>query len=92
MVLFQLLGILTAVLAVAFGFLCLDYHRHRWPVKNFPPGPYGWPGLGSPIMFGPQVHIDFEELRRKYGDVFSIAVGEHSTQYTSFLKYDFERM
>uniref|UniRef100_A0ABM0MWV6 Cytochrome P450 2J6-like n=1 Tax=Saccoglossus kowalevskii TaxID=10224 RepID=A0ABM0MWV6_SACKO len=48
------------------------------PCKNFPPGPWGLPIIGSFMYFGSDVHKDMTKLSKKYGDVYSLKMGCHT--------------
>ena len=43
--------------------------------KNFPPGPFPLPIIGSLHKLGDKPHIVWKELSRKYGDVFCTYLG-----------------
>ncbi|XP_071950462.1 cytochrome P450 2J6-like isoform X2 [Antedon mediterranea] len=68
----SLISIQTVVLLVFLIILAL------WLLKsdnNFPPGPRGWPIVGSmPYMFG-EPHETFEKWTRIYGDIFTVKLG-----------------
>ncbi|KAJ7335545.1 hypothetical protein JRQ81_013486 [Phrynocephalus forsythii] len=40
-----------------------------------PPGPWSWPILGNLLQLGEYPFVYFEQLRKKYGDVFQIKLG-----------------
>ncbi|XP_076452173.1 cytochrome P450 1A1-like [Babylonia areolata] len=46
---------------------------------NLPPGPWGLPLVGYLPFFGPLPHFTFTEMRKKYGDVFSVSMGSWPT-------------
>lgn len=47
------------------------------PAKNFPPGPKGWPLLGNILDFNTdQPSKLLEEFGKKYGDIFSVRIGQ----------------
>ncbi|XP_077990656.1 cytochrome P450 2J6-like [Glandiceps talaboti] len=61
--------------AVVLVILILISRQNR---PNLPPGPTGWPILGSlPFLAGKQMDITLTELGRKYGDVYSIMLGSY---------------
>ncbi|KAJ8045773.1 Steroid 17-alpha-hydroxylase/17,20 lyase [Holothuria leucospilota] len=51
------------------------------PRKDFPPGPKGWPLIGNILEFmsDSPPHIIFLEHAKKYGDIFSIRIGQRWT-------------
>ncbi|GIX83792.1 cytochrome P450 18a1 [Caerostris darwini] len=46
--------------------------------SNYPPGPAGLPLVGYLPFLSENVHMDFIELGKKYGDVFSVSLGTNS--------------
>ncbi|XP_071949557.1 cytochrome P450 2J4-like [Antedon mediterranea] len=73
--LLSLISIQNVVLLVFVILLAL------WLLKsnnNLPPGPRGWPIIGSiPYMFG-EPHETFEEWTRIYGDIFTVKLGRET--------------
>lgn len=43
--------------------------------SKLPPGPWGLPVIGASFRLGKFPHIDFTQMSRKYGDVFSLMLG-----------------
>lgn len=43
--------------------------------SKLPPGPYGLPVIGSCFRLGQNPHLDFTKMAKKYGDVFSLMLG-----------------
>ncbi|XP_024515148.1 cytochrome P450 71A1-like [Selaginella moellendorffii] len=43
--------------------------------KNFPPGPFSWPLVGSLFSLGPYRHRSLAEMARKYGPVMFLRLG-----------------
>ncbi|CAH1243935.1 CYP1A1 [Branchiostoma lanceolatum] len=43
--------------------------------RRMPPGPFFWPIIGNLFLFGGQFYLTFQELGKKYGDVFSLKLG-----------------
>ncbi|KAK2168235.1 hypothetical protein LSH36_19g08004 [Paralvinella palmiformis] len=69
-----------AILVVLASLSGYWYRRLRKRCDNasglpFPPGPRGWPLIGSLWRIGDDPHLVLTELSRKYGDVFSIRLG-----------------
>lgn len=44
----------------------------RYPGYKLPPGPRGFPLVGSIFSLGRNPHLTFMEMAKKYGDVFTI--------------------
>ncbi|XP_020654306.3 cytochrome P450 1A1 [Pogona vitticeps] len=40
-----------------------------------PPGPWSWPILGNLLQLGEYPYVYFDQLRKKYGDIFQIKLG-----------------
>jgi cytochrome P450 len=64
-------GMITALLFLGF----LIVHKWRGGHKPLPPGPAGWPILGSISLLGPLPHRDLHKLSQEYGPLFSIRLG-----------------
>ncbi|KAM7426464.1 hypothetical protein ABFA07_022261, partial [Porites harrisoni] len=47
--------------------------KHFFP--KLPPGPWGLPVVGSCFRLGKNPHLDFTKMAQKYGDVFSLMLG-----------------
>ena len=43
--------------------------------RNMPPGPYGYPLVGSQLAFGEAIKDCFKALREKYGDIITMWLG-----------------
>ncbi|XP_068416258.1 cytochrome P450 2D6 isoform X2 [Eschrichtius robustus] len=66
--------LVTLAVAVAVFLLLVDQmHRHsRWAAR-YPPGPMPLPGLGNLLQVNSQDPLlSFSQLRRRFGDVFSL--------------------
>ncbi|XP_055941707.1 uncharacterized protein LOC129971757 [Argiope bruennichi] len=46
--------------------------------SNYPPGPMGLPIVGYLPFVSNNLHLDFTELGKKYGDVFSVKLGSQN--------------
>ncbi|CAL1272925.1 unnamed protein product, partial [Larinioides sclopetarius] len=46
--------------------------------SNYPPGPMGLPIVGYLPFISENLHMDFTELGKKYGDVFSVKLGSQN--------------
>ena len=68
--------ILAVIVSIASYFLIpilFGGHRKNW--KNAPPGPAGWPILGSLPHLSHRLHEDFFHLAKVYGPLFSLNMG-----------------
>ncbi|XP_002739929.1 cytochrome P450 2U1-like [Saccoglossus kowalevskii] len=63
------------LLFVLAGYLLIYGRFFRNRHINLPPGPKGWPVIGSLLQCGKQVPIKFHEWSQIYGDVFSVKLG-----------------
>ncbi|XP_014677126.1 PREDICTED: cytochrome P450 1A2-like [Priapulus caudatus] len=65
-------------LAIVALFLFVGYwllRPNRWR-GNPPPGPSGWPVVGSMFQLGNRPEIFFNKMSERYGDVFSLNMGQ----------------
>ncbi|XP_006818574.1 cytochrome P450 1A1-like [Saccoglossus kowalevskii] len=62
----------TAVFAIVFGVYWFSRSKKQY---NLPPGPKGWPFVGMLYNLGDTPHIQFMEMAKKFGNVFSMKVG-----------------
>ncbi|KAJ8046069.1 Cytochrome P450 1A1 [Holothuria leucospilota] len=70
-----------ALLSAATALVGLWVWSQQKPRKDFPPGPKGWPLIGNILEFRSDIppHIIFMEHAKKYGDIFSIRIGQRWT-------------
>nr|XP_006812314.1 PREDICTED: cytochrome P450 1A1-like [Saccoglossus kowalevskii] len=62
----------TAVFVMVFGVYWFSRSKKQY---NLPPGPKGWPFVGMLYKLGDTPHIQFMEMAKKFGNVFSMKVG-----------------
>uniref|UniRef100_A0A8C5SZ65 Uncharacterized protein n=1 Tax=Laticauda laticaudata TaxID=8630 RepID=A0A8C5SZ65_LATLA len=43
--------------------------------QPYPPGPWSLPILGNLLQLGDHTYVFFDQMRKKYGDVFQIQLG-----------------
>ncbi|XP_058424218.1 cytochrome P450 2D14-like [Diceros bicornis minor] len=68
----ETLGPLAVAVAIFLLLVDLMHRRHRW-APRYPPGPMPLPGLGNLLQVDFQdTHCCFTQLRRRFGDVFSL--------------------
>ncbi|XP_020236938.1 cytochrome P450 CYP736A12 [Cajanus cajan] len=61
------------IFVVSLTYLCL--WRLKRKEKRFPPGPMGWPILGSLHLLGANPYRDLHELAKKYGPIMYLRLG-----------------
>ena len=68
--------LIQAILAATLVFLCIYYGISQ--LRGLPPGPRGIPILGYwPFLRQENAHLQVQELRDKYGEVFSFTATGH---------------
>ncbi|CAL1297396.1 unnamed protein product [Larinioides sclopetarius] len=65
--------ILIAVSVTLLAGIILSYFKSSR--RNFPPGPWGLPIVGYTPFLSKHIHLQFIDLAKKYGDVFSLRLG-----------------
>ncbi|XP_031489382.1 flavonoid 3'-monooxygenase-like [Nymphaea colorata] len=63
----HLVALLAALWAVVWYF--------RWRNSQLPPGPTGWPLIGSLLALGAMPHHSIAELAKRYGPILSLRLG-----------------
>ncbi|XP_072044006.1 cytochrome P450 1A1-like isoform X2 [Amphiura filiformis] len=69
-------GTITVVLLTIL--VSLIYWNMRRP-SGMPPGPMGLPIVGNMLDFVDKPHVKFKEMTKKYGNVFSVKMGQRWT-------------
>ncbi|XP_077997858.1 cytochrome P450 2U1-like [Glandiceps talaboti] len=64
------------LLLLVIGLLLLCVREYIPPCRNFPPGPWGVPILGSMIYVSAKVYKDMMRLAKTYGNVYSLKMGK----------------
>ncbi|XP_072038342.1 cytochrome P450 2U1-like [Amphiura filiformis] len=70
----DILQLLSLLVLLSVAVLFIQYYKRRWPVANFPPGPTGWPFIGTIHSIRNEVFIRTiaDKLIPRYGNVFSL--------------------
>ncbi|EDO32562.1 predicted protein [Nematostella vectensis] len=72
----QALALFFVSLLALFVFAAkIKIRTPRFLVSRLPPGPWGFPVIGAAFRLGPKSHLDFLEMSRNYGQVFSMYLG-----------------
>ncbi|XP_014673608.1 PREDICTED: cytochrome P450 1A1-like [Priapulus caudatus] len=66
------MNLAIVALALFVGYLLLRPNRWR---GNPPPGPSGWPVVGSMFELGKRPEIFFNKMSERYGNIFSLNLG-----------------
>ncbi|XP_033742964.1 cytochrome P450 2B1-like [Pecten maximus] len=76
----SLFSLNTVTVAIVLVLIILSINRSlQWPA-NLPPGPTGYPVIGSILLFRKGNVLElFRKLRAQYGDVFSLTLGKNLT-------------
>ncbi|XP_006812434.2 cytochrome P450 2U1-like, partial [Saccoglossus kowalevskii] len=67
--------ILLILLILMLLITWVTIRHYKAPCKNFPPGPWGLPLLGSSAYFSKHIYKTMWELSKKYGSVYSVKMG-----------------
>ena len=66
----------TIVTLLIIFFLSLIYLKKSL-CQNFPPGPWGYPFIGSLKLLQERPHLHLSYLQKKYGDIYSLGLGKY---------------
>jgi len=77
------LGQVLCLIVLAIGLICAVKHSQR---KRFPPGPSGWPVIGSLPLLGNMPHRSLYELSKQYGPIMYLKLGTTDTVVVSSSK------
>ncbi|XP_064637127.1 cytochrome P450 1A1-like [Lineus longissimus] len=66
------------VILVSVAVVCMVVHlvQNLVTSRRFPGGPWGYPIVGYLPWLGPHPQITFTNLREKYGDIYSVKLGQ----------------
>ncbi|XP_077979519.1 steroid 17-alpha-hydroxylase/17,20 lyase-like [Glandiceps talaboti] len=65
----------TYVLLLLLGLLVCHLLYGMIKPAGFPPGPIGWPVMGSAMMISKDPQFNLTKLSEKYGDIFTLNIG-----------------
>ena len=68
--------ILLALPGLVLFWVLITYVEHLISLRKYPKGPFPRPLLGNLKLLGKKPFLDFIELSKTYGDVFSLSFGE----------------
>lgn len=63
------------VLGALLVYTCYMYTKHLVSLRKYPSGPFPLPIIGNLHQLGNRPHENFTELKKTYGDVYSISLG-----------------
>nr|XP_006812435.1 PREDICTED: cytochrome P450 2U1-like [Saccoglossus kowalevskii] len=67
--------VLLLLLALVILITWVTIQHYQPPCKNFPPGPWGIPFIGSFVYFSKPIYKNMWELSKQYGSVYSLKIG-----------------
>ncbi|XP_077980152.1 steroid 17-alpha-hydroxylase/17,20 lyase-like [Glandiceps talaboti] len=73
--LFSILSNPSYVLLLLLGLLVCHLLYGMIKPAGFPPGPIGWPVIGSAMLIAKDPHTKLTKLSEKYGDIFTLNIG-----------------
>ncbi|XP_066929259.1 steroid 17-alpha-hydroxylase/17,20 lyase-like [Clytia hemisphaerica] len=68
-------SILLAVPGFFFIWMLITYVEHLISLRKYPKGPFPLPLVGNLLMLSKTPYLDFIEIGKRYGDVFSLSLG-----------------
>ena len=81
--------ILLAIPGLLLLWILVTYVEHLISLRKYPKGPFPLPLVGNLNMLGKKPFLDFNNMRERYGDVFSFSLGTYFTTYHVFFKKPF---
>ena len=73
-------GQALSLILLAIGLICVV---KQIPGKRLPPGPSGWPVIGSLPLLGNMPHRSLYQLSKKYGPIMHLKLGRTNTMVVS---------
>lgn len=67
----------TVAFVCAFLSLLFCFRKFVYKPKNYPPGPFSLPLVGSIYVLGNKPYIKLIELKKKYGNIFAMDFGSY---------------
>nr|XP_002730849.1 PREDICTED: steroid 17-alpha-hydroxylase/17,20 lyase-like [Saccoglossus kowalevskii] len=65
--------LIAVVIILLVALMLWSIHRP----SGMPPGPRGFPIIGSMLSLTDNLHLDFLQMAKEYGDIFTIKLGSH---------------
>ena len=68
--------LLLAIPGLVLLWILVTYLEHLISLRKYPKGPFPLPLIGNALMLSEKPFLDFIEMSKKYGDVFSLSLGK----------------
>ena len=76
--------ILLAIPGLVLIWMLITYVEHLVSLRRYPKGPFPLPLIGNIMLLSEKPFLDFLELAKTYGDVFSLSLGKFSRGLSLF--------
>ena len=73
--------ILLAIPGLVLLWVLITYVEHLISLRKYPKGPFPLPLVGNLLSLSEKPYLDFIEMSKKYGDVFSVSFGEYKISF-----------
>ena len=77
------LFILLAIPGIFLLWVLITYVEHLISLRKYPKGPFPWPLIGNLNLLGLDIHLNFLDIAKTYGDVFSVSIGKNDTVFNN---------
>ena len=68
--------ILLAIPSLFLLWVLITYVEHLISLRKYPKGPFPLPLIGNLNLLSKDLHLNFLEIGKTYGDVFSVSIGK----------------